>query len=70
MTHLEHVICRVVELTLEDPVAAAAIKKYNPDFKPPSRPFMRMRYADAIEWLREHGIKNTEGNDHVFGDDM
>lgn len=29
-----------------------------------------MRYADAIDWLREKGIKNTEGNDHVFGDDM
>jgi asparaginyl-tRNA synthetase len=29
-----------------------------------------MRYADAIEWLREKGIKNEEGNDHTFGDDM
>lgn len=70
LSHLEHVICRVVELTLEDPIAAAAIKKYNPDFKPPSRPFLRMRYEDAIKWLQEHGIKNTEGNDHVFGDDI
>lgn len=63
-------ICRVIDLTLENPVAAAAIKKYHPEFKPPQRPFMRMRYADAIDWLREKGIKNTEGNDHVFGDDM
>ncbi|CAG9986698.1 unnamed protein product [Clonostachys byssicola] len=68
--HLEHVICRVIDLTLEDPVAAEAIKKYNPDFVKPARPFMRMRYADAIEWLREKGIKNEEGNDHTFGDDI
>ncbi|KAK3938603.1 hypothetical protein QBC46DRAFT_389840 [Diplogelasinospora grovesii] len=70
LTHLEAVICRVVDLTLEDPVAGELVKKYNPEFKKPSRPFLRMRYADAIEWLREKGIKNTEGNDHVFGDDI
>lgn len=70
LAHLEELICRVVDLTLADPVAAKAIKEYNPDFKPPARPFMRMRYADAIEWLRARGIKNEEGNDHVFGDDI
>ena len=60
----------MIDLTLENPVAAEAIKKYNPEFTKPSRPFLRMRYTDAIEWLREKGIKNGEGNDHVFGDDM
>ncbi len=60
----------MIDLVLENPVAAAAVKKYNPGFTPPARPFMRMRYSDAIDWLRERGIKNTEGNDHVFGDDM
>ena len=29
-----------------------------------------MRFAEAIDWLRERGIPNEEGNDHVFGDDM
>jgi len=29
-----------------------------------------MRYSEAIDWLRERGIKTGEGNDHVFGDDM
>jgi len=70
LNHLEELICRVVDMTLEDPVAAKNIKECNPDFKRPSRPFMRMRYADAIEWLRARGIKNEEGNDHVFGDDI
>ncbi|KAK3318324.1 hypothetical protein B0H66DRAFT_233172 [Apodospora peruviana] len=70
LDHLEELICSVVDLTLEDPIAAKAIKEYNPDFKKPSRPFKRMRYADAIDWLRGKGIKNEEGNDHVFGDDI
>ncbi|KAI5466649.1 hypothetical protein BGZ63DRAFT_369169 [Mariannaea sp. PMI_226] len=68
--HLEHVICRVIDLTLENPSAAEFIKKYNPEFVKPSRPFLRMRYSDAIDWLRERGIKNEEGNDHQFGDDI
>lgn len=70
LDHLENIICRVVDLTLEDPTAAKLIKEYNPDFQRPSQPFMRMRYSDAINWLCEKGIKNEEGNDHTFGDDM
>jgi asparaginyl-tRNA synthetase len=31
---------------------------------------MRMKYADAIEWLKEHDIPNEEGNPHAFGDDI
>lgn len=70
LAHIEHIICRVIELTLEDPVIAAHIKTLNPDFKTPSRPFRRMRYADAIEWLVEHEILNEEGQPHSFGDDI
>ncbi|KAL1860067.1 hypothetical protein Plec18167_004173 [Paecilomyces lecythidis] len=70
LSHLEHLICRVIDLTLEDPVASELIKKYNPEFKKPARPFLRMRYADAIKWLVEHGIKREDGNDHEFGDDI
>lgn len=70
LSHLEHIICRVIDLTLENPIAAEAIKKYHPEFTKPSRPFLRMRYSEAIDWLRERGIKTGEGKDHVFGDDM
>ena len=31
---------------------------------------MRMKYTDAITWLRDHHIKNEEGHDHSFGDDI
>ncbi|KAE8376096.1 hypothetical protein BDV26DRAFT_266388 [Aspergillus bertholletiae] len=70
LDHLEAVICRVIDLILADPEAAAHIKQLNPDFKPPSRPFLRMKYSDAIQWLIEHEIPNEEGKPHQFGDDI
>jgi asparaginyl-tRNA synthetase len=70
LDHLEQVICRVIELTLQDAQMAGLIKDLNPDFKPPSRPFKRMKYAEAMEWLVEHEILNEEGQPHTFGDDI
>lgn len=70
LDHLEAVICRVIDLTLGDPAIAALINQLNPDFKPPSRPFRRMKYSEAIDWLREHDIPNEEGKPHQFGDDI
>jgi asparaginyl-tRNA synthetase len=60
----------VIDLTLENPIAAAKIKEFNPEFSKPSRPFLRMRYSEAIDWLVERGIKTPEGNDFTFGEDM
>ncbi|KAI1927067.1 asparagine--tRNA ligase [Ophidiomyces ophidiicola] len=70
LDHLEALICRVLDLVLADPHLAAFIRTLNPSFTPPARPFKRMRYADAIDWLREHNIPNEEGAPHVFGDDI
>ena len=36
----------------------------------PQRPFMRMKYSEAIDWLVEHNIPNEEGEAHKFGDDI
>ncbi|KAJ5815444.1 Asparagine--tRNA ligase cytoplasmic [Penicillium riverlandense] len=70
LDHLEAVICRVIDLTLAEPEIKRYIETLNPDFKPPSRPFKRMKYSDAIDWLREHDIPNEEGQPHTFGDDI
>ncbi|KAL4957982.1 hypothetical protein BDW69DRAFT_155097 [Aspergillus filifer] len=70
LDHLEAVLCRVLEIVLADPVAKPIIETLNPEFKMPSRPFLRMKYSDAIEWLREHDIPNEEGEPHKFGDDI
>ncbi|KAF5316910.1 hypothetical protein D9611_003639 [Ephemerocybe angulata] len=58
MNHIEDVICKTVDTLLADPISAGLIKQLNPNFQPPSRPFMRMSYVDAITWLNEHKIQH------------
>ncbi|KAJ7270093.1 asparaginyl-tRNA synthetase [Mycena haematopus] len=86
MVHIETIICETVSTLLANPATAALIKQLNPTFEAPSRPFLRMSYEDAIEWLREHGIKRPAEDadekpilddkgqvlmvDHVVGDDI
>ncbi|PMD40260.1 putative Asparaginyl-tRNA synthetase, cytoplasmic [Hyaloscypha variabilis F] len=72
LDHLEDMISRVITTILEDKEIAGYIKELNPEFKAPTRPFKRMRYSDAIDWLnaQDPPILNEEGNPHVFGDDI
>lgn len=72
LDHLEEMISRVITTILDDKEIAAYIKELNPEFSPPTRPFKRMRYSDAIDWLnaQDPPILNEEGNPHVFGDDI
>ena len=70
LVHLELVMSKVIDLALADPKIKKLIYDLNPDFKVPERPFMRMRYSDAIDWLRENDIPNEEGKPHEFGDDI
>lgn len=70
LDHLELVMCSVVDTALANPQIAHLIQSLNPGFQAPERPFKRMRYSDAIEWLREHDIPNEEGQPHTFGDDI
>jgi asparaginyl-tRNA synthetase len=70
LDHLEYVMCAVLKKVLAEPEIAAIIAKLNPDFELPKQPFLRMKYAEAIEWLNEHNILTDEGKPHVFGDDI
>ena len=72
LDHLEGIICTVIDTILADPEIAGYIEKLNPGFKAPARPFKRMRYSDAIDWLnaQDPPILNEEGNPHLFGDDI
>lgn len=51
-------ICKTVDTLLADPISAALIKHLNPKFEVPARPFRRISYVEAIDWLNEHGIKH------------
>lgn len=44
----------------------------NPQFKVPKKPFRRMDYSDAIQWLREHKVYKDEESktEYEFGDDI
>ena len=70
LSHLEQLMSKTIEITLSDASIRAMVEELNPGFKPPQRPFMRMKYAEAIEWLQEHDIKTDEGKTHEFGDDI
>uniref|UniRef100_H3C921 Asparagine--tRNA ligase, cytoplasmic n=1 Tax=Tetraodon nigroviridis TaxID=99883 RepID=H3C921_TETNG len=58
----------VVDRVLKSP-AGELLHDINPAFKPPKRPFRRMN-TEAIEWLREHGIKKDDGTFYEFGEDI
>lgn len=47
---------------------AEFIKELNPGFEKPKRPFRRMPYAEAIEWLRKDGYKKEDGTLYEFGE--
>jgi len=70
LEHLEDVICGVLSIVMGNPRIAAMLQNLNPEFQMPERPFKRMKYSDAIEWLRAHEIPNEEGQPHEFGDDI
>ncbi|KAL0170479.1 hypothetical protein M9458_035075, partial [Cirrhinus mrigala] len=69
LNRLEDLVCDVVDRVLKSP-AAQLLYDLNPDFKPPKRPFKRMNYTEAIEWLKEHNIKKDDGTFYEFGEDI
>ncbi|KAK4054807.1 asparagine--tRNA ligase [Microbotryomycetes sp. JL201] len=77
LVHIEEVICQTIDRVLENPKTKALIDSLWPagqSFQPPTRPFMRMDYRDAIKYLNEHNITRPgpDGVDgpHQVGDDI
>lgn len=67
---IEDLICDLIERVMNDPVASKILKELNPDFKQPKKPFKRMEYAQAIEYLAENKISKESGEPYVFGEDI
>ncbi|KAG0301706.1 hypothetical protein BGZ98_008119 [Dissophora globulifera] len=57
---------------LEDMICGSAdiVYKLNPNFKKPERPFLRMDYSDAIQYLKDNDIKKEDGTFYEFGEDI
>jgi len=66
---LEDLVCDVVDRVLKSPFAQI-VKDLNPDFKPPKRPFRRMDYSEAIEWLKANNVTKDDGTFYEFGEDI
>ncbi|GAK66329.1 asparaginyl-tRNA synthetase [Moesziomyces antarcticus] len=70
LEHLEQMICGTLARVLDDPKTKALLDQLNPNFQMPSRPFRRMDYKEAIQWLNDHNIPNEDGQPHKIGDDI
>lgn len=69
MDRVEDLVVDVVDRVLKHPLGHM-VYELNPDFKPPKKPFKRMAYVDAIEWLKEHGYKKEDGSFYEVGEDI
>lgn len=66
---LEDLVCDVVDRVLKSPFAQI-VYDLNPDFKAPKRPFRRMDYSEAIEWLKANNVTKDDGTFYEFGEDI
>ncbi|XP_012255879.1 asparagine--tRNA ligase, cytoplasmic isoform X2 [Athalia rosae] len=69
LDRLEDLICDVVDRVLKSPYGSL-VKELNPEFKVPTRPFRRMNYSEAIDYLKEHNITKEDGSFYEFGEDI
>jgi asparaginyl-tRNA synthetase len=46
------------------------VKELNPTFEPTQKPFLRMNYSEAIEYLKANGIIKNDGTFDEFGEDI
>lgn len=67
LDRLEDLICDVVDRVLQSPFGYI-VKELNPNFQVPKKPFKRMNYSDAIEYLRKNNITKDDGSFYEFGE--
>jgi asparaginyl-tRNA synthetase len=56
-----------VDKVLKSPMGAL-VQELNPGFQVPKRPFKRMDYTQAIEYLKENNITKDDGSFYEFGE--
>ncbi|CAK1541501.1 unnamed protein product [Leptosia nina] len=69
LDRIEDLVVDVVDRVLASP-EGQLVYELNPDFKKPTRPFKRMAYTDALEYLKENNITKDDGSFYEFGDDI
>lgn len=69
LDRLEDLVCDVVQRVLDSPFGHI-VKELNPTFQPPKKPFKRMNYSEAIEYLKKNNITKDDGSFYEFGEDI
>ncbi|XP_031840261.1 asparagine--tRNA ligase isoform X1 [Nomia melanderi] len=69
LDRIEDLVCDVVDRVLNSSIGHV-VRELNPDFKEPKRPFKRLDYSEAIEYLRANGITKEDGTFYEFGEDI
>lgn len=70
LERIEDTFCDVIDRLHANPVSREILYEMNPGFVKPERPFLRMNYADAIKYLKEHNITKEDGTFYEFGEDI
>ncbi|CAH2235941.1 asparagine--tRNA ligase, cytoplasmic [Pararge aegeria] len=69
LERIEDMVVDVVDRVLAS-AEGQLVYELNPNFKRPQKPFKRMTYIEAIEYLRENNITKDDGTFYEFGDDI
>ncbi|XP_062529086.1 asparagine--tRNA ligase, cytoplasmic isoform X2 [Bombyx mori] len=69
LSRLEDLVVDVVDRVLASP-EGQLVYELNPNFKKPQKPFKRMTYIEAIEYLRANNITKEDGSFYEFGEDI
>jgi len=69
LDRLEDLVVDVSERVMASEYASL-VKELNPNFQVPKKPFRRMDYAEAIEYLKANEITKDDGSYYEFGEDI
>lgn len=70
LRRLEDLIVDVCERIVAHPLGGELLRQLNPTFQVPRKPFRRMQYVEALQWLQEHGVRKSDDQPYEFGDDI
>ncbi|CAG9104422.1 unnamed protein product [Plutella xylostella] len=67
---LEELVVDVAGRVLASDEGRALLHHLNHNFKKPERPFKRMAYTEALDWLKTNNVTKEDGSFYEFGDDI
>ncbi|XP_065566118.1 asparagine--tRNA ligase, cytoplasmic-like isoform X1 [Artemia franciscana] len=69
LNKIEDLVVNVCERVLNHPLGQLVLE-LNSNFRIPTRPFKRMNYTEAIQYLKDNDITKSDGTFYEFGEDI